>query len=200
MTPEAITRLFKEAYDLLLDSWSWVQPAPLDPHSLDLPSIGALLGFYHACLGFPVKQTWLDAIKAGNCDTFEGITYSNAAKYCPDADKTIMGHLAQQCQNVRLTKPKQPMPAPLMVLPTPITTPSNQVYVATQPLSKHFTGNTGCFPVRARSGNQYVMIVFHADGNLIPHPTARLQDQERLPSHRHLQRDHDPFGSPRSLR
>jgi hypothetical protein len=52
---------------------------PFDPRSLDLPSIGALVGFYHACLGFPVKQIWLDAIKAGNCDTFEGLTYSNAA-------------------------------------------------------------------------------------------------------------------------
>jgi hypothetical protein len=35
---------------------------PFDPCSLDLPSIGALVRFYHACLGFPVKQTWLDAI------------------------------------------------------------------------------------------------------------------------------------------
>jgi len=76
---------------------------PFNPHSLDLPSIGALVGFYHACLGFPVKQTWLKAIKAGNCDTFDGLTYSNAAKYCPDADKTIMGHLTQQRQNVRST-------------------------------------------------------------------------------------------------
>ncbi len=67
-----------------------------DPQSLDLPSIGALVGFYHACRGFPVKGTWLDTIKAGNCDTFEGLTYSNAAKYCPDSDETIMGHLAQQ--------------------------------------------------------------------------------------------------------
>jgi hypothetical protein len=37
----------------------------------------------------------------------------------------------------------------------------------TQPLSKLFTDDTGRFPVRARSGNQYVMIAFHADGNLI---------------------------------
>jgi hypothetical protein len=50
-------------------------------------------------LGVPcetVKQTWLDAIKAGNCDTFDGLTYTNAARYCPDSDETIMGHLAQQ--------------------------------------------------------------------------------------------------------
>jgi hypothetical protein len=140
---------------------------PFDPRSLDLPSIGALVGFYHACLGFPVKQTWLDAIKAGNCDTFEGLTYSNAAKYCPDADETIMGHLAQQRQNVRSTKPKQPPPVPLVVLPPPAPTASNQVFVMIQPLSKLFTDDTGRFPVRARSGNQYVMIAFHADGNLI---------------------------------
>jgi hypothetical protein len=102
---------------------------PFNPHSLDLSSIGALVGFYHACLGFLVKQTWLDAIKAGNCDTFDGLTYSNAARYCPDADKMIMGHLAQQRQNVRPTKPKPILLAPLVVLPPPIAMPSNQVFV-----------------------------------------------------------------------
>jgi hypothetical protein len=86
------------AQALTLTAWSFT--TPFDPRSLDLPSIGALVGFYHACLGFPVKQTWLEAIKAGNCDSFDGLTYTNAARYCPDADETIMGHLAQQHQNV----------------------------------------------------------------------------------------------------
>jgi hypothetical protein len=27
--------------------------------------------------------------------------------------------------------------------------------------------NTGRFPIKARSGNQYVMIAYHEDGNLI---------------------------------
>jgi hypothetical protein len=63
-----------------------------------------LVGFYHACLGFPVKQTWLGAIKAGNCDTFEGLKYANAAKYCPDADKMILGHLAQQMPKCQVNK------------------------------------------------------------------------------------------------
>jgi len=79
----------------------------------------------------------------------------------------IMGHLAQQHQNVRLTKPKQPMPAPLVALPTPAATASNQVFIMTQPLSKLFTNDTGRFPVRAQLGNQYEMIAFHTDGNLI---------------------------------
>jgi hypothetical protein len=79
-----------------------------DPCSLDLPSVGTLVRFHHACLGFPVKQTWLDAAKASNCDTFDGLTYSNIALYCPDSDKTILGHLAQQHQNVHSTRPRPP--------------------------------------------------------------------------------------------
>jgi hypothetical protein len=142
---------------------------PFDPRSLNLPSIGTLIGFYHACLGFPVKQTWLDAIKAGNCDTFDSLTYSNAARYCPDADKTIMGHLAQQCQNVCSTKLKLPATAPMLpsISPPEAIVASNLVVVTLVPLSRLYTDNMGRFPVMARSGNQYVMIAYHANGNLI---------------------------------
>jgi hypothetical protein len=144
---------------------------PFDPRSLDLPSIGALIRFYHACLGFPAKQTWLDAIKAGNCDSFDGLTYSNAACYCPDADETILGHLAQQCQNVCSTEPRPPAlnPAPLLpaIAPKELDLPSNEVHIHVIPISKLYTDDTRRFPVKARSGNQYVMIAYHADGNLI---------------------------------
>ena len=138
---------------------------PFDPRTLNLPSIPALVGFYHACLGFPVKQTWLEAIKAGNFETFEGLTYSNAARYCPDADETILGHLAQQRQNVRSTKPKgcnAPPPPPA----DPETT-SNNIFIRIYPISKLYTDDTGRFPIKAQSGNQYVMISHHANGNLI---------------------------------
>ncbi len=154
---------------------------PFDPRSLDLPSIGALVGFHHAYLGFPVKQTWLHAIKAGNCDTFDGLTYLNAARYCLEADETIMGHLAQQRQNFWSKKPKMPLLAPLVVLPPPVAMPSNHVFIVTKPLSKLFTSNTGRFPVRACSGNQYIMIAFHANGNLILQQTFKSKsDRHRI--------------------
>ena len=154
---------------------------PFDPCSLDLPSIGALVSFYHTCLGFPVKQTWLDAIKAGNCETFDGLIYSNAARYCPDANETIMGHLAQQRQNVRSTKSKQLAAIPLLpsVSPPAAVSPSNLVVVTVVPLSRLYTDDTGRFPIQARSGNQYVMIAYHADGNLI------LQQAFQTKSDRH---------------
>jgi hypothetical protein len=156
---------------------------PYNLQTLDLPSIGALLSFYHACLGFSVKQTWLVAIKAGNCDTYNGLTYSNMARYCPNSNETILGHLAQQRQNVRSTKPKCPTPLPPTTLPTAAPSSkdmlSNQVFIEVYPLSRLYTDNTGCFLIRACSGNQYVMIAFHADGNLI------LQQAFKSKSDRH---------------
>ena len=35
------------------------------------------------------------------------------------------------------------------------------------PISKLYTDNTGRFPIHARSGNQYIMIAYHCDVNLI---------------------------------
>jgi hypothetical protein len=45
--------------------------------------------------------------------------------------------------------------------------PSNQVFITVHPLSRLYTDDTGRFSVRVRLGNQYAMITFHADGNLI---------------------------------
>ena len=82
-----------------------------------------------------------------------------------------MGHLAQQRQNVRSTRPRAPraptgLPSPVIDPATPVV-PSNYLFLNVVPLSKLYTDDTGRFPVRARSGNQYVMIAYHVDGNLI---------------------------------
>ena len=45
--------------------------------------------------------------------------------------------------------------------------PSSEVYINVYPISKLYTDDTGRFPIKARSGNQYVMIAYHANGNLI---------------------------------
>ncbi len=123
-----------------------------DPRSLDLTRIGALVSFYHACIGFPVKQTWLDAVRAGNFNSFDGLTYANVAQYCPDSDETILGHLAQQCQNVQSTKPKPPARMIVTTSPQPLKPQSSEVYINVYPISKLYTDDTGRFPVKARSG------------------------------------------------
>jgi len=143
--------------------------------------MGALVGLYHACVGSPVKQTWLDAIKAGNFNYLSGPTYANADRYCPDADETIKGHLAQQLQHVQSTKPKQPIVVPPPVVPAPLQEEKPLLVVQTYPISKLYTDDTGQFPIKARSGNQYVMIAYHEDGNLIlQQPFKSKKDVHRI--------------------
>ena len=45
-----------------------------------LPSVEALIRYFHASAGLTVRDTWLRAIKAGNFDFWPGRTYQNANK------------------------------------------------------------------------------------------------------------------------
>ena len=55
----------------------------------DLPSVQALVRYLHAAAGFPVKSTWIKAIKAGNFYTWPGLMCANATKYYPESIETI---------------------------------------------------------------------------------------------------------------
>ncbi len=57
--------------------------------TLDLPNTPALIAYHHATAGYPVKQTWLDAIQRGAYKTWLGLTYKLAARHCPDSDETL---------------------------------------------------------------------------------------------------------------
>ena len=51
----------------------------------------------------------------------------------------------------------------------------------TYPISKLYTDDTRRFPIRARSGNQYVMIAYHEEGNLIlQQPFKSKKDVHRI--------------------
>ena len=52
------------------------------------------------------------------------------------------------------------------------------------PLSKIFTDDTGRFPIRARSGNQYLMVAYHQLSNaILIHPFASKADAHRIPTY-----------------
>ena len=49
------------------------------------------------------------------------------------------------------------------------------------PISKLYIDDTGQFPIHARSGNQYIMIAYHCDANLIlVEPFSSIKDTHRL--------------------
>ena len=83
--------------------WNSV-PTALNAHKL--PSAGALVRYLHVATDFPIKSTWLVAIKAGNYASWPGRTYANANKYCPVPIETFQENLTQSRQGAHSTKPK----------------------------------------------------------------------------------------------
>ena len=86
-------------------------PAPDPPpltlasnNAYDMPSIKSLVRFLHAAAGFPVKSTWLAAIKASNYATWTGLTYENSNTYHHTTEETLKGHMKQTHQGMRSTK------------------------------------------------------------------------------------------------
>ena len=58
----------------------------------------------HATCGYPVKSTWIKAIRAGNFTGWPIITVRTVTKYYPETAETPKGHLNQTRKNVRTTK------------------------------------------------------------------------------------------------
>ena len=157
----------------------------------DLPSVSALVRYFHAAAGFPVRSICLYAIKSGNYASWPGLTRNKARNYCPSANKMILGHLVQGRQGLRSTKrgrrgarsPATPatMPAPTGGTSDNKLSHSKELYIQVRHISKLYTDDTGQFPVRARSGNQYVMIAYHCDLNVIlAFPFGSCKDVHRL--------------------
>ena len=72
----------------------------------DLPSTEQAIKWMHAVCGYPVKSTWLKAVKAGNYVGWPMLTENNVKKYYPETIETAKGHLNQTRKNVRSTRSK----------------------------------------------------------------------------------------------
>ena len=59
----------------------------------DLPSTEQAIKWMYAVCGYPVKSTWLKAVKAGNFVGWLLLTAQNASKYYPETTETPKGHL-----------------------------------------------------------------------------------------------------------
>ena len=53
----------------------------------ELPSVEALIRYFHAAAGVPVRSTWLDAIKPGNYASWPGLTLNNTKNVVPPPTK-----------------------------------------------------------------------------------------------------------------
>jgi hypothetical protein len=121
----------------------------------------------HAVCGYPVKLTWLKAIKAGNYVDWPMLTERNVQKYYPQTIKTAKGHLNQTKKNVWSTKVKM---APLETCNTShlhgkkVRDVYTQMYMVRETI---FSNQTGQFPTRFLCGNKYIMVMVKIDSNAI---------------------------------
>jgi hypothetical protein len=67
-------------------------------NAYDLLSISQTVKYHHAAAGFPVADTWINAIKAGNYNTWPTITPSTVQRHFPESDETQKGHVREYNQ------------------------------------------------------------------------------------------------------
>ncbi len=72
----------------------------------ELPSTRQTILYHHALAGFPIKETFLNAVRSGNYATWPGLTIAALHKYFPNSDKTQKGHMKGQQQGIHSTKQK----------------------------------------------------------------------------------------------
>ena len=153
----------------------------------DLPSTEEAIKWMHAVCGYPVKSTWIKAIKAGNYNGWPLLNERNAAKYYPETSETPKGHMNQTRKNVRSTKPK---PTPLEVTNT--TTLQGKkvrdVFVKTYDVRNTvFSDQTGRFPTISQTRNKYIMVMVEIDSNaILVEPLSSRKDQELTRAYRAL--------------
>ena len=61
-----------------------IQETTLEAYSAyKLPSVEALVRYFHAAAGYPVKDTWRKTTRTGTYALWPGLTLANATQYCP---------------------------------------------------------------------------------------------------------------------
>jgi hypothetical protein len=135
----------------------------------------------HAVCGYPVKSTWLKAIKAGNYVGWPMLNERNIQKYYPETIETAKGHLNQTRKNVRSTKTKT---APLETCDTFKLHGKKVCNVYTETYSVRettFSDQTGQFPTRSQRGNKYIMVMVEIDSSaILVEPMKSCKDEEMI--------------------
>ena len=147
----------------------------------DLPTIEQGIKWMHAVCVYPVKSTWLKAIKADNFIGWPLLNEKNVNKYYPDTDETVKGHLNQARKNVRSTKKKQKFEQANNVKALrgkKIQDVYVKIYDTRETI---FTDQTGQFPTRSQQGNKYIIVLVKIDSNaILVEPMKNRTDAEMI--------------------
>jgi hypothetical protein len=157
----------------------------------DLPSTRQSLLWYHAAAGFPTKETFIDAVRAGNYASWPGLTTNMINRHFPDSTETAKEHLKGQRQGIRSIKQKAPdkfvkLATTIVKLeqdnspPAPIARHCN-IFICIEDLPETIhTNQTGGSPYTPQQGNRYIMTAIHLNGNYIFIKAMKNRTQEEM--------------------
>jgi hypothetical protein len=141
----------------------------------DLPNNRQTILYNHAAAGFPTKEMFLDAIRAGNYATWPGLMTALTNKHFLNSDETQKGHMKGQRQGVRSTKQRAlkhivareqqiKIEPGTEELPTDIKR-HDDIFIQIEDLANTIhSDQTGAFPFTSQRGN---MVMIHVDANYI---------------------------------
>jgi hypothetical protein len=138
----------------------------------DLPNTQQSLLYHHVVAGFPPKDTFLDAVWAGNYATWPGLRTTLILKHFLDLDKMQKGHIKGQLKVVQSTKGTAPVTIKVEPgtanPPLPIIKKHYGIFVVVHKLldTVHMD-QTGAFPITSQRGYWYIMMGIHLDANYI---------------------------------
>ena len=201
-----VTRLWE--IDLINDATKSTHSAANVVHN---ENNARMVAFYHASFGSPALSTFIKAADNGFLTSCPGLTSEVIRKNKPNPIAMSKGHLDQTRMNARSTSVSTPIDAiPLHTTATETTEvidvsedlefsfpphnsmPTQEVYTRWERMtSRNYMDKTGRFPIRSRSGNEYVLIMYSFDGNYIhAEPTADASEKELVAAY---QRGYDFF-------
>ena len=132
----------------------------------ELPSTAQAIRYLHAACGFPVKSTWIKAIKRGNYVGWPFLTAEAVSKHFPESVETLKGHLDQTRQHTRST---QSFPtATEEALESRRGKKKRDIYIKVFEMrGTVYSDQTGRFPKKLRSNKKYIMVMIEIDSNCI---------------------------------
>jgi len=144
----------------------------------DLPSTEQAIKWMHAVCGYPVKSTWLKAVKAGNYVGWPMLTERNVKKYYPETSETAKGHLNQTRKNVRSTRSKMETCDTSQLQGKKVRDVYTTAYNVRETM---FSDQTGQYPTRSQRGNKYIMVMVEIDSNaILVEPMKSRKDAEMI--------------------
>jgi hypothetical protein len=142
----------------------------------DIPSNNQTIKYLYAAAGYPVEDTWVKAINAGNDTTWLGLTATAARKHFPESNETQKGHMKRKQQGVRSTRTLQTITEDDKehITPNSGESPDSKpkkmrdmyikIHIASETMH---TDQPGLFPATPSNRSQYIMVLVEVDGNYI---------------------------------